>query len=279
MKQKHFQYQHAFLGCGNMAEAILSSMINIEQIDPKKIIINRRSLAKLKNQAKKWKVHSTQDSLQASSHSRFLWLGVKPQQAPDLLKNIGDTITDSQTVISMMAGVSIKALRHYIHSKCGIIRIMPNTPSMIGLGAIGAFFPKNLKAKTEIQSILEGMGKLELVSKEKLLDIVTGLSGSGPAFIYQIAQAMIDGARHKGLPLKQAKSLCLQTLLGACKMLELSKKTPDQLTIEVTSKGGTTEAGLQVLQNEKALKAIAQAVQTASHKAEMLRLEAEKCTY
>ncbi len=277
----NFPYEHAFLGLGNMAEAILASMLKVAKTDPKQIIVCRRNTAKLKKQAKQWRVPSTKQVKEAASQSQYIWLGVKPQQAQELLSEIASNINKSQIIISMMAGISIKTIKQAINANCTVIRIMPNTPAMLGHGAIGAYFPKNLQAniKNKIKKILQGMGKLEILSQEKLLDAVTGLSGSGPAFIYQIAQAMIQGAMNEGLTQKQAKSLCIQTLLGASKMLELTKKTPEQLSQAVTSKGGTTEAGLKILAKHKVFKSITLAVEQAIQRAQILRSENETCLF
>src|SRR5262249_2652842 len=153
-------------------------------------------------------------------------------------------LSKRSTVLSMMAGISTRTMRNLLGPDPGLVRLMPNTPALLGAGMTGVFFPPGTATATQksVIKILAALGEAVLVRSEARLDAVTGLSGSGPAFVYYLAQAMIDGGLHSGLKLAEARTMAYQTLLGATRMLQETQLSPEQLISQVVSKGGTTEA-------------------------------------
>jgi pyrroline-5-carboxylate reductase len=157
---------------------------------------------------------------------------------------------------------------------------MPNTPCLIGEGMTGVFFGKGSAGplRKKILKILSHLGEVEEFSREQDLDLVTGLSGSGPAFVYLVAQGLIQGGEKLGLKPPVARLLAYQTLLGAAGMLKQSGFSPEELILQVATKGGTTEAGLKTLGRARVSTALAGAVREAAFKAKRIREENDRCT-
>jgi len=183
-------------------------------------------------------------------------------------------------VISFITGVSSAFLRDQLKAAHPIIRLMPNTPCLLGAGMTGVFFgPRTPPAlKTRITKILKSLGEVEAVARETELDAVTGLSGSGPAFVYLLAQGLAAGGVAAGLKPIQAAKLAYQTLAGAAQMLRETGRTPEELIAQVATKGGTTEAGLKVLSEDQVTKILEGAVAAAVRRAREIREENDRCT-
>jgi pyrroline-5-carboxylate reductase len=246
---------------------------------PADILLSQPFPEERKAVQKIFKVPMTPDNLQVAARCRFIWLGVKPFQAREVLKEIGPSVRRDARVISFMAGVSIPFLRHFLGKGPRVIRLMPNTPCLLGAGMTGVFFPKDIDAASRkaVLKILENLGETQIFSREKDLDGVTGLSGSGPAFVYLLAQGLIRGGVRSGLSPAQARNLALQTLIGASRMLLESGKTPDELIRQVATPRGTTEAGLKVLAAKGVEKILEETVQRAAHRAREILEENDRC--
>ena len=197
--------------------------------------------------------------------SEVIFLSVKPQNLADVAKSI-TCVNESKLLVSIMAGVPIRVLQDGFQTQ-RIIRVMPNTPCLVGHGA-AAFCLGEGANETDgetVRKLLEATGVVVEVA-EPLIDAVTGLSGSGPAFVYQFIEAMSDGGVRQGLPRDAATQLAAQTVLGAAAMVLQSGEHPGTLKDRVTSPGGTTIAGLHALENGGMRAAIMNAVAAATER-------------
>jgi pyrroline-5-carboxylate reductase len=177
---------------------------------------------------------------------------VKPQTFEDVARELKGNIPKKTIIISIMAGVDIsKMKKHLGHQR--IVRSMPNTPAMVGEGVTGWFADKSITSteKKNIQKLMESTGLAIEVKKETLLNDFTCLSGSGPGFFFYVFEQWLKATKELDIPAEQAEKILAKTIEGSLKLLKVSGETPQQLRTNVTSKGGTTEAGLEVLQKAK----------------------------
>ena len=237
------KYKIGFIGAGKMAEALISAVL--ESKLAKSIIASDVSSERLDYIKKKFKIQVSKDNNQVVNNSDIVFIAVKPQIIDDVLGGIKDT---DKLVISIAAGVTIAQLESKL-DKARVIRVMPNTPCLVGEMAAG--FCKGSKANEDdiksVEEILNLAGKAYYL-KEKDLDAVTALSGSGPAFIARLLGWMIEGAKKEGLQEEIAKELAYQTAIGTGKLLMETGMSPEELVKNVSSPGGTTVAGREVLE-------------------------------
>lgn len=204
-----------------------------------------------------------------AEQSELLVLAIKPQFAPQALNGLRG-FHPQTVVLSVMAGIRMETLEQWLHTP-RIIRCMPNTPSLIAQGAIGltansAVSPDQLSV---IEQLLQSLG-LVVRTTEEQLDAVTGLSGSGPAFVFSFIRGLISGGMAAGLTAEAARQLAIRTVSGAVELLAASQSTPEELIAQVTSPGGTTLRGLEVLRQGNFEELIAACVQAAAQRAEEL---------
>ena len=234
-----------FIGTGKMAEALITSMLKTELVE--RIIGSDKSPDRLKEIEKKTGIDVTADNKEAANRSDILFLSVKPQDMKAVLEEIKDSIKE-QIVVSIAAGIKISFIESLIGDR-KIIRVMPNTPCIVGEMAAG--FSANNKVsgddKKYISKLLNSAGTA-LLLEEKDLDAVTGLSGSGPAFVAYIIKAMADAGEDLGLSKEIALELAIQTCIGTGKLLKDGEISPSELIKMVSSHGGTTIAGREVLE-------------------------------
>ncbi|WP_110927522.1 pyrroline-5-carboxylate reductase [Bacillus massiliglaciei] len=240
----------AFIGAGAMAEAIISGIVSKQIIRPEQIFItNRSNDARLHYLHEQYGVTATRSLPDLLDRATAAVLAVKPKDIPATMEAVKPLMTEEMLIISVAAGVKADSLSEIVTKEAPIIRAMPNTSAAVGKSATA--LARNAYV-TEAQfriarSLFETFGTAAEV-EEKQLDAVTGLSGSGPAYIYYLAEAMEQSAGELGLNRAAAKELMIQTLIGAAEMLKESGKSPALLRQEVTSPGGTTAAGLRVLE-------------------------------
>lgn len=281
MKRLTKRYQHGFIGIGRMGQAILKGMLQSGLAKPAEVLVSDPSRDTLRLVQRELKVAGTLDNRQVAERCRIVWLAVKPFQAQAALRQIRDCFPPKTPLVSFVTGVSTQFLRRHLRSPDRpLIRLMPNTPCLIGDGMTGVFFGKGTPPplKKKIMRILKNLGEVEEIFSEQDLDLVTGLSGSGPAFVYLVAQGLVAGGEKLGLKAKVARDLAYQTLLGAAGMLKQSGHSPDELIKQVATKGGTTEAGLEILKSAQVASALAGAVRRAALKAKQIREENDRCT-
>jgi pyrroline-5-carboxylate reductase len=214
-----------------------------------------------------------------TERSDVLILAVKPQSMAPVLAELRSVVTDGHLVVSIAAGVPLAALAAGLGPSCRLIRVMPNTPALVGAGASGYCLGPNATADDEavVRACLGSVGRAYRVP-ESLLDAVTGLSGSGPAFVYLMIEALSDGGVRVGLPRDVATALAAQTLLGAAQMVLETGLHPGVLKDQVASPGGTTIAGLHALERGGLRAALIDAVQAATRRSAELAVEAGRAT-
>jgi pyrroline-5-carboxylate reductase len=241
----------AFIGAGSMCEALISGMLKERLYLPGHInVINRSNVDRLQSLKTKYLVNITDNKEEIVKGSDIIVLAVKPKDVTEAIAGIAPFINKNQVLISVLAGISTDKILALLQKNIPIIRAMPNTSAHIGKSATALSVGKyaNEHHLALAKSLFTTVGIVTVVSEEQL-HAVTGLSGSGPAYVYYLVESMERAANEIGLKEEVAKELILQTIIGAAEMLKSSSKTPVLLRKEVTSPGGTTEAGLQVLEN------------------------------
>ncbi len=201
-------------------------------------------------------------------------LATKPQDLKAALQGHSKYFR-AHTVLSIVTGVDLATLSQLLPKSCKIIRSMPNNPALIGEGMTALFAKKPLSSseRKQIENIFKGVGDVLWVKNENQLDAVTGLSGSGPAYVYQFVKALTQAGVRQGLPQKMAYSLALKTLVGAALTLFKTGKSPEELISLVTSKKGTTLAGLAVMKKKGFNKMVEQVVAAATQRAKEIKIE------
>lgn len=241
----------AFIGCGNMAASLINGLVT-DGYDPKKIMASDPDSEKLVHISSLHGIHTTSDNSEAVEFAQVLVMAVKPQALEQVANSIAPAVQKSKPlIISIAAGVLEKDLDNWLGGDVALVRTMPNTPAMIKVGATALH--ANPKVSTDqkdlAETILRAVGLTLWVESEPMIDAVTALSGSGPAYFFLVMEAMESAAVELGLPTETAHLLTLQTALGAARMAMESSDTPATLRERVTSPGGTTEAALQTFED------------------------------
>jgi pyrroline-5-carboxylate reductase len=255
----------AFLGGGNMATALIGGLL-AKGSDARSISVVELSPAAREKLGERYPVHLSTAPDSAMQRAEVVILAVKPQDAKAALASI--TI-GQQLVISIAAGVTLDSLSRWLGGHRKLVRCMPNTPALIGAGisALYALPEVSEKEKKAAEEILSAAGEFVWVAEERLLDPVTAVSGSGPAYVFWFIEQLAASAEKLGLPKETAFKLAMHTVLGAAKLAASSSESPATLRRNVTSKGGTTEAALKVFDEEKLAERFARAVEAASRRA------------
>jgi pyrroline-5-carboxylate reductase len=253
-----------FIGGGNMAKALVSGLINAG--------VGSENIRICEPDSKKQSQLSAQFGVEVSGQAEgvvagvdVVVLAVKPGVVPLVLADIGTVIARDTVVISIAAGVSMATLMGGLSTGQPVVRVMPNTPALIGAGISVLFGGAGIDAaKLELaRQVMAAVGDVDEVADESLLDGVTALSGSGPAYVYLMAEALSDGGVSCGLPRQLADKLAVKTLIGAARMIDESGEHPGVLKNQVTSPGGTTIAAVAQLERSGVRSALIDAVGAA----------------
>lgn len=258
-----------FLGAGAMGGAILSGAVSAGVLDPKNVYVSDVSEKILeKYAALGCNICKNNDELGKASD--IVVLAVKPQYAAPALATLGDTM-NGKAVISIMAGATVKRIRSMIKGDIRVLRCMPNTPALVNAGAFALCNETDLTAeeKAFAEKLFTSIGIVEWMS-EKLIDTACGLSGSGPAFVALFIEALADGGVLEGLPRPTAYRLAAQTVMGTAKLIMDTGMHPGQVKDMVSSPGGTTITGCQVLEEMGFRAAAIDAVQAATNRSREL---------
>jgi pyrroline-5-carboxylate reductase len=259
----------AFVGAGKMAEAIIARLQ-----DKKNVWASDVSRERLTTLRSKYKIKILENNGAAFATAEVIILAVKPQQMAEVLQGVGSRGIGSRgknkLIISIAAGIPLKYLQKMLPN-CAVIRAMPNNPALIGQGmtalAKGARITNYELRITK--KIFASVGEVVEVP-ERLMDAVTGLSGSGPAYVYRLIEALTDGGVKAGLPKKIAAKLAVQTVYGAAATVKETGREPQELRLMVTSPGGTTLEGLKALERRHFAAAVIEAVGAAAKKSRLL---------
>jgi pyrroline-5-carboxylate reductase len=260
-----------FLGAGKMATALAKGFVNAEIVFPREIIAADPYNVARKHFADETGANVAASNLEVTQSANILILATKPDQVAAALTEISGAFTKKHLLISIAAGVTISKLENNLPANARVIRVMPNTPALVGAGASAFALGKNATAADGelAKKLLSAVGSAFAV-KENLLDAVTGLSGSGPAYVYLFIEALSDGGVAAGLPRDIATQLAAQTVLGSAKMVLETGQHPGALKDQVTSPGGTTIEGLHELEKGKLRGVVMSAVRAATEKSKKL---------
>lgn len=240
-----------FIGCGNMATAIIKGIIRKQIIDAENIIASAKTKATLDRVQKELGVKVSTDNLEVTENSDILVLAVKPQYYPEVIAQIKDVVRKEQIVISIAPGKTLDWLQEQFEGGVRLVRTMPNTPALVGEGMTGACRNEYVTDEdyATVLQILGSFGEVETIP-ENLMDVCVSVSGSSPAYIYILIEAMADGAVADGMPRAQAYKFAAQSVLGSAKMVLETGKHPGELKDQVCSPGGTTIEAVRILEEK-----------------------------
>ncbi|MFC4024165.1 pyrroline-5-carboxylate reductase [Oceanobacillus longus] len=258
----------AFLGAGSLAESIISGIIKSELIARKNIYVtNKSNMARLEYMQERYQVQCSTDKNELAKEADIIVLAMKPNDATDSIQSIKTYLNNSQLIISVIAGLSTEKMERAIGIDIPVMRVMPNTSALIGHSAT-AISPGKYATSEHVQEtdqLFQTVGLTKIVA-EKDMHTVTAISGSGPAFIYYLVEAIEKAAVEAGMDLETASELLAQTVIGAGKMLQESGKKPGVLRENITSPGGTTEAGIEVLKRHEFQEMMISCIHEARHR-------------
>ena len=239
-----------FIGCGNMAKAMLGGILKNEICAKEDVIATAKSEASRENARNTYGIQVTADNIEAAKSADVLVLAVKPQFYEEVLKEIRYMVTPEHVLISLAPGKTIDQLKQNLGNDKRIVRVMPNTPAMIGEGMTGVSVKQGELSGEEmddIKKLFDACGKTEFI-EERLMDAVVCASGSSPAFVYQFIEALADSAVRYGMPRKQAYVFAAQAVKGAAAMVLETGEHPAVLKDQVCSPAGTTIEGVAALE-------------------------------
>ncbi len=263
-----------FLGAGNMSEALIKGLLHAKVLPPERILASDAKADRLEHLHALHGIRTTTDNHTLLRESDVVVLGVKPQVINKVLTEVGADLRPDQLLISVAAGVPIDALEARLPAGSRVVRSMPNTPATVQAGAtaISAGAHAHDDDMRMARELFEAVGRV-VVLDEGLLDAVTGLSGSGPAYVMLIIEALADGGVKVGLHRDTALLLAAQTVFGSARLLLETGEHPGRLKDMVTSPGGTAIAGLHTLESGAIRKTLIDAVESATKRASELGIE------
>lgn len=266
-----------FLGTGNMAEALIKGLIGSGVVEATQIHGSDPRKERCAEMKERYGIHATTHNEDVVRHAEIVVLSVKPQILPKVLDEIAPHLKPTALVISIAAGTPLAAIERRLPPGTRVVRTMPNTPALVGAGATAIAAGSHAKdADVEAtQRIFDAVG-MTVVIDESQLDAVTGLSGSGPAYVFLIIEALSDAGVKMGLSRYNAQALAAQTLLGSAKLLIETHEHPGRLKDMVTSPGGTAIAGLHTLEAGGLRTTLINAVEAATNRSRELGALADK---
>jgi pyrroline-5-carboxylate reductase len=255
----------AFIGGGNMAEALIKGILAAGVVQAGLVTVTDLSAERLEYLAGTYGILPNKSNKDAAAQAEVVLLCVKPQVMDWVLEEIAPVVDKAKLVVSIAAGVTIGRIEKAFAGVPRVVRVMPNTPALVLAGA-AALSPGTLATHEDLELVQRVFGSVgrAVVVDEKLMDAVTGLSGSGPAYVFTIIEALADAGVKAGIPRALSLELAAQTVLGAAKMVVETKEHPGKLRDMVTSPGGTTIAGLHELEKGKLRATLMNAVEAAT---------------
>lgn len=260
-----------FVGAGNMAEALIRGLVKGNHVAADRVIASGPRAERLAELHGAYAIATTRDNREVAAKSNILVLGVKPQIMDKVLSELGDQVKPGTLIISIAAGVDTSTIEAAFVEGVRVVRAMPNTPALVGAGATAVSGGTHAKPEdlAKARAIFDAVG-ISVELDESHLDAVTGLSGSGPAYIFLILEALADAGVKVGLARRNAQRLAAQTVMGSAKLLLETDEHPGKLKDMVTSPGGTAIAGLHTLEEGGLRTTLINAVETATKRAREL---------
>ena len=262
-----------FIGAGNMGGVLIRGLIQSGKVRNAEIIVSDADKNRLREIAENHGVKAAESNIELVEKTDIVVIGVKPYHVDALLDEISTASRAGQIFISIVAGAAVEKFSSRLHPASGCVRVMPNTPASVLAGAAAVCAGPNVSQEdlARAAAIFECTGKAVVIQNEALMDAVTGLSGSGPAYVFLIIEALTDAGVQLGIARKEASLLAAQTVYGAAKMLLETGKSPGELKDMVTTPGGTTAAGLRMLEKGNFRSTIIDAVEAAARRSRELR--------
>lgn len=262
-----------FIGGGNMAQALIEGILKANLFSPDRVWVSDVRSERLAELRQKYGVGTSRDNTEVVRKVEIVVLSVKPQMMAPVLEGIAASVRKDAVVISIAAGITTESIKKKL-GDVQVIRVMPNTPALVGAGASGIYAggvsPESAEAAVKIFS---SVGKAVIIDREELIDTVTAVSGSGPAYFFLLMEEMIRAGVEQGLNEKAVIELVLQTAKGAALLAEaaqMSGEGPTELREKVTSPGGTTEAAINVFQTRGFETIVSKALQAARDRGRQL---------
>ncbi len=260
------------LGTGNMGSCLLGGIRRANLVPQEQILITGLRSDYLQDLGQKWDVRWTTDNREAVRAADIVMICLKPQAIEGMVDQVRDCLRSEQLLITIAAGVTTSGITDMLRTENPVVRVMPNIASLVDDGA-AAISPGRFADEEHRQitaRIFEAVGRVVFV-EERLMDAVTGLSGSGPAYIYMVIEALSDGGVKMGLPRDVAQDLAAQTVLGAARLIQETGKHPAVLREQVLTPGGTTIAAVHDLESRGLRSMLISAVETATQRSKELR--------
>jgi pyrroline-5-carboxylate reductase len=266
-----------FLGTGNMAEALIKGLIAAGVVEPSQIHGSDPRRERCQDLTSRFGIVTTTQNVDVVKHAEIVVLSVKPQILPQVLDEVAPHLRPQALVISIAAGIPVSSIEKRLPKGTRVVRTMPNTPALVGAGAtaIAAGGHATAEDLEAAQKIFDAVGMTVLLDEEQL-DAVTGLSGSGPAYVFLIIEALSDAGVKMGLSRYNALALAAQTVLGSAKLLLETHEHPGRLKDMVTSPGGTAIAGIATLEAGGLRTTLINAVEAATRRSQELGAQATK---
>jgi len=270
VKQEKYSIKIGFIGGGKMASAIMKGIISSKWCNSNEIIVSDKNKDALQKLHDEYKVNITENNIDVIKNSKVILFAVKPFVLRDVLEEIKPYITKEHIILSIAAGISINTIEE-ITGKIPVVRIMPNTPALVneGMSAVCKGHYANQQHAQIAVKIFESVGKV-IESEEKFIDIITAISGSGPAFYYYIINEIAKAGEKLGLDYETCLKLSAQTAYGSAKMIMDSGINPEQLIINVTTPGGCTAVGNDILKENKISDILFDTIEKTAQKANEL---------
>ena len=260
-----------FIGGGTMAEAIIGAVLSGKLAAPEDIVVGEPLPQRREALAERYKINVTADNAKAVRGAEIVVLAVKPNQFPTVAAGLKERLRANQTVLSIMAGVTVASLRGGL-SHDAVVRVVPNMPAQVGEGmSVWTAVPEVTDdARAKVRLILQAAGRDVYFEEERFIDMATAVSGSGPGFVFLLMEAFSDGAVHLGLSRETARELVVQTFLGSARLAQETGRPVSELRALVTTPGGTTAEGVLVLEEAGLRAAITEALIATYEKSKAL---------
>ncbi|KMJ58144.1 pyrroline-5-carboxylate reductase [Bacillus sp. LL01] len=261
-----------FIGCGKMAEAIIGGLISSELVPKNLISASAKTSETVENVVKKFAITATIHNSEIAKEADMLILAVKPDLHGEVIEDIANVVKNDAVIITIAAGITLDFIETSFGRKIKAVRVMPNTPSLVGEGmsAICANKAVNKEELKDVIRLFESFGKAEVLP-ENLMDAVPAVSGSSPAYVYMFIEALADGAVQQGIARDQAYTLAAQAVLGAAKMVLDTGKHPGELKDNVCTPGGATIEAVTTLEKQGFRSAVVSAMEACTQKSKKLK--------
>ncbi len=265
------KYKIGFIGAGKMASAIIKGLIKTNFLNSENIIASQVE-DNIDEKSKILGIKVINDNIEIAKNSEIIFIATKPNQVQDVLAEISKEISSDKLIVSIAAGVTTEKLENNLPQNTRVIRVMPNTPALVGEGMSGMVGGKYAKEKDldYIQKLLSTIGKCIIVDNESQIDIVTAISGSGPAFYYKVINEIARAGEKLGLDYDKALMLSIQTAIGSAKMAMNREISMEELISNVATKGGCTRVGVDCMDENNTQKLFFDVIESTTKKAHEL---------